>query len=167
MGMATAGHMFSTLTSMGTPGREVGSAVDSTGGDRLVRALEAMEAARHPFPVSSTGYYRRRIKSERQAFRLQKEIVAVAAVIAARVQATALETGARSRMDTSRSSRVFPRVLSHRGPLDALASLWFPTDIPSAAYCCAQKQPSSCKNSLRMTALLVEVKTKFCESPFP
>src|SRR5215471_13191805 len=38
----------------------------STGGGRLVRALAAMEAARHPFPVSSTAPHYRRIKSESQ-----------------------------------------------------------------------------------------------------
>ena len=38
----------------------------STGGGRLVRALAAMETARHPFPVSSTAPHYRRRKSECQ-----------------------------------------------------------------------------------------------------
>src|SRR5713101_7220382 len=50
-----------------TPHPAYGSEL-STGGGRLVRALTAMEPARHPFPVSSTAPYYRRIKSESQGF---------------------------------------------------------------------------------------------------
>ena len=50
-----------------TPHPAYGSEL-STGGGRLVRALTAMEAARHPFPVSSTAPHYRRIKSESQEY---------------------------------------------------------------------------------------------------
>src|SRR5229473_7589854 len=53
-------HSFET-----TPHPAYGSEL-STGGGRLVRALTAMEPARHPFPVSSTAPYYRRTKSESQ-----------------------------------------------------------------------------------------------------
>src|SRR6267143_478447 len=48
-----------------TPHPAYGSEL-STGGGRLVRALSAMEPARHPFPVSSTAPHYRRTKSESQ-----------------------------------------------------------------------------------------------------
>src|SRR5882724_3388915 len=50
-----------------TPHPAYGSEL-STGGGRLVRAWSAMEAARHPFPVSSTAPHYRRIKSESQEY---------------------------------------------------------------------------------------------------
>src|SRR6266849_8705913 len=50
-----------------TPHPAYGSEL-STGGGRLVRALTAMELARHPFPVSSTAPHYRRIKSESQEY---------------------------------------------------------------------------------------------------
>jgi hypothetical protein len=50
-----------------TPHPAYGSEL-STGGGRLVRARSAMEAARHPFPVSSTAPDYRRTKSESQEY---------------------------------------------------------------------------------------------------
>lgn len=122
-------------------------------------------ATRFPFPLPprTIGEQKAKVKavltllfSPRQTvvYYLRKKVVAIAAVVFTRAQTAALETGAPNRMGTSRSARVFPRAPSPRGPCGARASLWFRTDSPSAAYCCARKQISSLKCSSRMACLL-------------
>jgi len=129
----------------------------STGGGRLVRALAAMETARHPFPVSSTTPHYRRRKSECQepfapSHYSRKKVVTVAAVISACAQTAPLETSVRSRTGTNHSGRVFRRVLFRRERLAFRVSRWFLTDSPSGVYCSARKQLCSFRFSFRMTA---------------
>jgi len=129
-----------------------------------------MEPARHPFPVSSTAPHYRRIKSESQAgfpakghYSLKK-VVTIDAVVFACAQAATLESGGRSHTGTGRCARVFPRVLSRREPLAFRASLWFRTDSPCDAYCCARKQCCSFKCSFRMTGLPYECEIQHSRS---
>jgi len=134
-----------------------------------------MEPARHPFPVSSTAPHYRRTKSESQeyfwtpifspsrrpVFYSRKKVVAVAAVVFARAQATTLETCAPSHTDTGHCAQVSPRVLFLREPLASRALLWFLMDSPSGAYCCARKQCRSLMCSSRMTTSNRNWKTEY------